>query len=67
MKLHIRASIFGFKHQNDGSVNLDITANTEDVFEMLDEIKPRVLADYMARRMKPEEYIGSKLINTLSC
>ena len=65
MKLHIRASIFGFKHQNDGSVNLDITANTEDVFEMLDEIKPRVLADYMARRMKPEEYIGSKLINVL--
>ncbi len=62
MKLHVKAIVFGFKHQN-GSVNLDITANTEDVFEMLDEIKPRVLADYMARRMKPEEYIGSKLIN----
>lgn len=65
MKLHVKASIFGFKHRNDGSVSLDITANTEDVFEMLDEIKPRVLADYLARRMKPEEYIGSKLINVL--
>ena len=65
MKLHVKAIVFGFKYQNDGSVNLDITANKEDVFEMLDEIKPRVLADYMARRMKPEEYIGSKLINVL--
>ena len=42
MKLHVKAIVFGFKYQNDGSVNLDITANTEDVFEMLDEIKQRI-------------------------
>lgn len=65
MKMHINASNFGFKRNANGSVSLDIIAKTEDVFEMLDEIKPRVLADYMARRMKPEEYIGSKLINIL--
>lgn len=63
MKLHVRARIFDFKHQNDGRVILDITANIEDVFEMLDEIKPSVLADYIGRRMKPEECFGAKLIN----
>jgi len=66
MKLHIKASTFGFTHNTDGSVNLEIAANMEDVFEMMDEIKPRVLADYMARRMKPEQYINAKLVNILS-
>lgn len=65
MKLHINAETFGFKHNTDGSVSLDITANTENVFEMLDEFKPSVLANYLARRMKPEEFIGSKLVNVL--
>ena len=65
MKLHIKAETFGFKHNTDGSVSLDITANTDNVFEMLDEFKPSVLANYIARRMKPEEYIDSKLINVL--
>ncbi len=66
MKLYIKASTFGIRHNADGSVNIEMAANMEDVFDMIDGIKPRVLADYLARRMKPEEHHEARLVNTLA-
>ena len=58
MKLNIR-----LKNENGDVVMTELTAKMEDVFEMLDGIKPRVLADYLARRMKSEMNPMAKLIN----
>lgn len=58
MKLHIRV-----KSDNGDAVMTELTANMEDVFEMLDGIKPRVLADYLAHRMRQEVNPMDKLVN----
>lgn len=50
----------------DPQGNMEIMLNIEDFFEMLDGVKPRILADYIAKRMKPEEHYEARLVNTIT-
>lgn len=48
---------------HDGEMELWI--NNEDLFAMLNCVKPRVLAEYLGTRMKPEEHPEQLLVNIL--
>ena len=62
MKIRMKVSDWNVDPQG----NMEIALNMEDFFEMLDGVKPRVLADYMAKRMKPEEHYEARLVNILA-
>ena len=66
MMIHINATAFTQTHKTDGTVNLEIKTVKEKVFEMMDEINPGTLAEYLAQRMKPEQYAGARLVNILT-
>ena len=54
MKLQLKVDEFSIIGVGKGNrkAKLEILANKEDLFEMLDEISPKVLADYMMHRMR---------------
>ena len=62
MKIRIKVNDWN----TDPLGNMEIALNMEDFFEMLDGVKPRILADYMAKRMKPEEHYEARLVNTIT-
>jgi len=68
MKLQLKVDEFSIIGVGKGNrkAKLEILANKEDLFEMLDEISPKVLADYMAKRMKPEEHYEARLVNIIA-
>lgn len=49
MKLHIKC-----KHYSSRGEQMELMVNMEDLFAMLDELKPSVLASYLCQRMKPQ-------------
>ena len=59
MKIHMKVSDFNV----DNRLNMEVMINMEEFYAMLDEVKPRVLADYICKRMKEEEIQSSKLVN----
>ena len=60
MKLHIK-----FKHYSSRGEQMELMVNMEDLFAMLDELKPSVLASYLCQRMKPQVYQSSLLVNII--
>lgn len=61
MKLHIKC-----KHYSSRGEQMELQVNMEDMFAMLDELKPSVLASYLCQRMKPAEKIGISLVDVLA-
>lgn len=47
----------------DRGGEMELWVNNEDLFEMLNRVKPRVLADYLGTRLKPEEFSETRLVN----
>lgn len=60
MRLHIKC----FHHTVDGERNMELLVNMEDLFAMLDEIKPRIIADYLCGRMREPVLQSSLLVNS---
>ena len=54
MKLQLKTDGFSIIGVGKGNrkVKLELLVNMEDLFEMLDEASPKVLADYMMHRMR---------------
>lgn len=61
MRLQIKC-----KHYKGIGETLLLQVNMEDLFGMLDEVKPSVLAQYICQRMKPAEKMGISLVDVLS-
>lgn len=59
MKLHIKC-----KQYSSRGEQMELMVNMEDMFAMLDELKPSVLASYLCLRMKPAEK-GLPLVDIL--
>lgn len=49
----------------DHGDEMELWTNNEDLFAMLNCVKPRVLAEYLATRLKPEEHPDQLLLNIL--
>ena len=60
MRLHIKC-----KHYKGIGETLLLQVNMEDLFGMLDRIKPSVLSSYLCGRMKPAEKEGLPLVDIL--
>ena len=53
MKLRIKVDEFNIVQAGKGKKTIiEIMAGMEDVFDMMDEMSPKNLADYMMRRMR---------------
>lgn len=48
MRIHMKVDDFNI----NGSRHIEALLGMEEFFEMLDGVKPRVLADYMAHRLR---------------
>lgn len=51
MRIHMKVDDFNI----NGSRHIEALLGMEEFFEMLDGVKPRVLADYMAHRLRSVE------------
>lgn len=60
MRLHIKC-----KHYTSRGEQMELMVNIEDMFAMLDELKPSVLASYLCQRMKPQVCQSSLLLNII--
>ena len=49
----------------DHGDEMELWINNEDLNEMLNRVKPRVLAEYLFTRLKPEEHPERLLVNIL--
>ena len=61
MKLHIKC----FHHMVDENGVMELMVNMEDLFRMLDGVKPRNIADYLCTRMREAEPYGSRLVESV--
>lgn len=52
MKLQLKADGFGILPSKGKKVRLEVLVGQEDLFEMLDEASPKVMADYMMHRLR---------------
>lgn len=53
MRLQLKVDEFSIVSAAKGKkIKLELLAGMEDVFGMLDEVSPKVLADYMTHRMR---------------
>lgn len=52
MKLQLKADGFSILPSKDKKVRLEVLVGQEDLFEMLDEASPKVMADYMMHRLR---------------
>lgn len=52
MKLQLKADGFSILPHKGKKVRLELRVGQEDLFEMLDEASPKVLADYMTHRLR---------------
>ncbi len=60
MKLHIKC-----KHYRSRGEQMELMVNIEDLFGMLDRIKPSVISNYLCGRMKPAEKEALPLVDIL--
>jgi hypothetical protein len=60
MRLQIKC-----KHYKGIGETLLLQVNMEDLFDMLDRLKPNVLSSYLCLRMKPAEKEGLPLVDIL--
>ena len=61
MRLQIKC-----KHYKGIGETLLLQVNMEDLFAMLDRIKPSVISSYLCGRMKPAEKMGISLVDVLA-
>lgn len=52
MKLQLKADGFSILPSKGKKVRLEVLVGQEDLFEMLDEASPKVMADYMMHRLR---------------
>lgn len=52
MKLQLKADGFSILPSKGKKVRLELLVGQEDLFEMLDEASPKVMADYMMHRLR---------------
>lgn len=60
MRLQIKC-----KHYSSRGEQMELMVNMEDLFAMLDELKPSVLASYLCQRMKPQVCQSALLVNIM--
>lgn len=60
MRLYIKC----IHHTVDENGVMELMVNMEELFRMLDGVKPRNLADYLCSRMREAEPYGSRLVES---